>query len=225
MLECPHCYQQLNFENFSHIKECEREQFEQSRKQFERKYGKKIVDVLRPPKTMNSQTMILPARITKNVYLGCSDAATNEQWLKENRITHVLNVANECSVQQDLYNRLGIIWLHLKMNDSVKSSKNGLEENMYEAVEFISAANSVKGRILVHCSEGISRSATILAIYLMKCKKMSLLKALTLLRKKRAIIYPNKGFFKQLVQIEAKLFKKNSISLEAVNDLHQDKLS
>lgn len=222
LLECPHCFEQVSFENISHIQLCERKHFEQFRKRFEKKYGKKVVSVLRPPPILKPD-FLLPAKITKRVFLGCSKSATNEKWLHDNSITHVLNVANECMIQEDLYNKLGISWMHLKMNDSVKPSKNRLQEYMYEAIDFIDAANCSKGRILVHCSAGVSRSPTIVAIYLMKHKKIKLLKALTRLREKRAIIYPNKGFFKQLVQIEANLFRKNSITLQAVNDLHEDK--
>ena len=56
--------------------------------------------------------------------------------------------------------------------------------------------------VLVHCMAGMSRSATLLANYLMKKYKMNALTALDRLKKLRPIVRPNTGFIRQLVEQE-----------------------
>ncbi|KAF6745368.1 phosphatases II [Ephemerocybe angulata] len=56
-----------------------------------------------------------------------------------------------------------------------------------------------KGRgVLVHCQAGISRSATIVAAYLMKTRNLNPQAALKMVRDARPIISPNPGFLEQL---------------------------
>jgi hypothetical protein len=56
----------------------------------------------------------------------------------------------------------------------------------------------------------------------MKQKKMSLLDALTLLKQKRPIVYPNKGFFTQLIKLDHQLSgSEESFPIELL-ELHQE---
>ena len=54
--------------------------------------------------------------------------------------------------------------------------------------------------MLVHCVAGISRSATIVAAYLIRKCQITTKKAISLLKKQRVQIKPNPGFMKQLQQ-------------------------
>mmetsp|Transcript_23324 Transcript_23324/g.41429 ORF Transcript_23324/g.41429 Transcript_23324/m.41429 type:complete len:235 (+) Transcript_23324:1104-1808(+) len=63
-----------------------------------------------------------------------------------------------------------------------------------EAIDFIA---SCKGRIFIYCAAGRSRSATILAAYLMKTRKLTAEQALSTIRQVRDV-QPNPGFLKQL---------------------------
>jgi dual specificity phosphatase 12 len=65
------------------------------------------------------------------------------------------------------------------------------------ATEFIRTAIEGDGVILVHCWVGKSRSATLVAAYLMQKSKLSPLEALNFIHQKRFII-PNIGFLDQL---------------------------
>lgn len=59
-----------------------------------------------------------------------------------------------------------------------------------------------KGKtILVNCYMGISRSATIVIAYLMKTYRIPFKEAYSFVLRKRPIIYPNKGFIRQLKNI------------------------
>jgi hypothetical protein len=61
------------------------------------------------------------------------------------------------------------------------------------------ADNSV---VLIHCNQGISRSASCVLAVLMVQHKMTLKEAYQLLRDKRRIVHPNSGFMKELIELE-----------------------
>ncbi|KFV70261.1 Inactive dual specificity phosphatase 27, partial [Dryobates pubescens] len=66
------------------------------------------------------------------------------------------------------------------------------------------------GKILVSSEMGISRSAVLVAAYLMIYHHMTILEALMTLRKKRAI-YPNDGFLKQLRELNEQLLEEREL--------------
>jgi len=56
--------------------------------------------------------------------------------------------------------------------------------------------------VFVHCSAGMSRSATITIAYLIKHQDMSLIQALQVCKEARPVVSPNQGFMEQLVKFE-----------------------
>jgi atypical dual specificity phosphatase len=75
------------------------------------------------------------------------------------------------------------------------------------------------GKILVHCSAGISRSPMVVAAYLMKRKGMTLKAALGQIIRVRPQVSPNAGFLQQLKEMEMELFGTAVSSLEGVDEL------
>jgi len=71
-----------------------------------------------------------------------------------------------------------------------------------ETYEFIDNALS-KGKALVHCFAGMSRSVTIVSAYLMKKYSMSAIDSLKYVKSKREQSNPNAGFIVQLVKYQA----------------------
>ena len=65
------------------------------------------------------------------------------------------------------------------------------------------------GRTLVHCMAGVSRSASLCIVYLMKYDRQTLLQAYHYVKAARPIIRPNVGFFRQMVEYERKLRGKS----------------
>ena len=63
------------------------------------------------------------------------------------------------------------------------------------------------GPTLVHCAAGISRSATIVAAFLMRKYNLTADKAVSHIKKCRSIVQPNNGFMNQLHQFEKDLQK------------------
>jgi dual specificity phosphatase 12 len=68
-------------------------------------------------------------------------------------------------------------------------------DNTFECINRILRENQ---NIYIHCIAGVSRSATIVAAYLMRLNQWSLGDALGLIKSKRSIADPNIGFLEQL---------------------------
>eukprot|EP00347_Sterkiella_histriomuscorum_P016112 403354447 len=79
------------------------------------------------------------------------------------------------------------------------------------AISFIRDAISSGGTILVHCYAGISRSASCVIAYLMQDKGMPFFEAMSYVRKRRHIVFPNFGFQRQLMDFERQLKSKKFI--------------
>eukprot|EP01015_Nassula_variabilis_P017222 TRINITY_DN2697_c0_g1_i10.p2 TRINITY_DN2697_c0_g1~~TRINITY_DN2697_c0_g1_i10.p2 ORF type:complete len:147 (-),score=43.27 TRINITY_DN2697_c0_g1_i10:135-575(-) len=56
--------------------------------------------------------------------------------------------------------------------------------------------------VLVHCAAGVSRSPTIVIMYLVKKQNMTVGEAFSFVQAKRSCIQPNKGFLEQLQKFE-----------------------
>ena len=85
-----------------------------------------------------------------------------------------------------------------------------LNEHFDEAIDFIMSCK----RVLIHCGAGVSRSPTIVILYLMRIGRMSLRQAFDFVFSIRPIIQPNEGFMEQLIAEELRLFGSSSVSLE-----------
>lgn len=59
-----------------------------------------------------------------------------------------------------------------------------------------------RGRVLVHCMQGVSRSASLVVAYVMTSKGLSLADALATVQAARPVVLPNPGFLRQLEQFE-----------------------
>ena len=66
---------------------------------------------------------------------------------------------------------------------------------------------------LVHCSVGVSRSATPCITYLMKFHNVCLLEAYNWVKAQRPVIRPNIGFWRQLIDYKRQLFGKSTVKM------------
>ena len=69
------------------------------------------------------------------------------------------------------------------------------------------------GKTLVHCVAGVSRSASLCIIYLVKHEKMTLRQAYHYVKSARPIVRPNVGFWKQMVDYERRLRGHASVTM------------
>jgi len=126
-----------------------------------------------------------------NVYVGDVYSAHNANELKRLKITHVVNVA--CGVSS-AYPK-DFAYLHVPLLDC--ASEN-IQEHFHKTSAFIHEAVSSGGRVLIHCLQGVSRSATIAAAFVIKELSTTPQEAVKFIKQRRPSIKPNSGFMNQL---------------------------
>eukprot|EP00933_Yihiella_yeosuensis_P023815 TRINITY_DN18516_c0_g1_i1.p1 TRINITY_DN18516_c0_g1~~TRINITY_DN18516_c0_g1_i1.p1 ORF type:complete len:318 (-),score=71.90 TRINITY_DN18516_c0_g1_i1:37-990(-) len=134
--------------------------------------------------------------IGDGVFLGSVKAATDGKLLERLKITHILVVDKTSSVLWP--NRY--TYKRVKLEDVPTAN---LLEALPEALAFMGEAQLKRGPILVHCTRGVSRSASVVIAYLMLSKGLSYDSARLRVEKKRQIVYPNLGFEVQLQHLQA----------------------
>uniref|UniRef100_A0ACB8ESZ9 Dual specificity protein phosphatase 13 isoform A n=1 Tax=Sphaerodactylus townsendi TaxID=933632 RepID=A0ACB8ESZ9_9SAUR len=139
-----------------------------------------------------------------NLFLGDLVTAHNRFGLWKMDISHVLNAAHGmifCKGSHGFYGPTieyyGVPAYDLPSFD--------LSPYFYPAAEFIHKALSIPGaKILVHCAVGISRSSSLVLAYLMIYHHLPLIEAIEAVKKHRWI-FPNRGFQKQLRNLDMQL--------------------
>jgi atypical dual specificity phosphatase len=187
--------------------------------------GKRQHQSSKPPH--NPVSLVLPP----SLYLGPCSAASSKQFLTSNSITDVLSIGANPSSQGG--GRVdGVTYHRLSINDSTSSSISKIADAACEIIDSAIASTSSEsskntkggngngnGKILVHCSAGISRSPMVVAAYLMKRKGMTLKAALGQIIRVRPQVSPNAGFLQQLKEMEMELLGTAVSSLEGVDEL------
>ena len=125
--------------------------------------------------------------------------------LKEKGITHILSCVPD---RPNLFEENGIRYLCIAMSDTEFFD---LLSCLEKTNKFIDDCFQSKGRILVHCQMGQSRSAATVVGYLMKSQHMSYDEAFEFVKSRRRFIGNSKlRFFNQLKKYEAVLMNGDS---------------
>ena len=106
-----------------------------------------------------------PTKIIDGLYMGNINHANNQNFLQRLGITHVLTV---CPIQARHFGR--IVYKHVNVNDDPGAR---IYDKFEDCNKFISNAISNRGKVLVHCYAGVSRSAAITIAYIMKTRRLS----------------------------------------------------
>uniref|UniRef100_A0A7S3NEU8 protein-tyrosine-phosphatase n=1 Tax=Aureoumbra lagunensis TaxID=44058 RepID=A0A7S3NEU8_9STRA len=168
------------------------------------------------------------------LYIGGRAIASDRQGLQQFGITHIVNMAVECSNffapchQYQRHNHIidfststtrnsipsltskqeqNLIYLHCPCTDK---SNDDISPHLDVITRFIHQAQSQGGKILVHCNSGISRSSAAVLAYLIRYGidgngGFSLIDAMHWLRDKRRIASPHPAYMCQLCQYEVAL--------------------
>lgn len=139
----------------------------------------------------------LPSLIEEGLYLGDVDSARSEKVISSLQIGLIVNCTKDIPRTTQ-----GVDFLRIPIDDLPGSD---ITAHFKEAIEAIDAARKSDRNVLVHCFAGISRSATIVAAYLMKKHGISSGEALTRIKAARPIVEPNLGFAIQLDEFGATL--------------------
>jgi predicted protein tyrosine phosphatase len=141
-------------------------------------------------------------KVLDNLYISDWVNAVDEKKLKKNKIKYVvcLNEKVKSGEELAIYDKLGIAYDinaasdATKMTDhptSMKKMKAYLNSDGFKTIDKFRQQGKA---VLIHCTAGISRSATVVIAYLMKYEGMTMTDAILFLKRKRCIINPNTGF-------------------------------
>lgn len=148
--------------------------------------------------------------ISPYLYIGSALAARSVHTLQHLGITHIL-----CLCPSDLEDaNVGdfpdlFTYKHLGVKDV---EDENIAAHFEDACSFIDHVEKDGKRILVHCFEGKSRSATVVLAYLMLRKGYTLSQAWSILKTAHRRTQPNDGFMKTLVELDRKLHGQASMS-------------
>lgn len=137
-------------------------------------------------------------KIIPGLFLSNSYPASNLSFLKQNKITHIIN----CDFDRKEKFPEDFKYKHLSMLDDPTFS---LVPVIEEAYIFIEDALKSKGVILVFCNVCVSKSVTIIIAYLVVKYKMSFERAFEKVKRVRKIASPNLGFINQLKILDGSL--------------------
>ncbi|KAI9105531.1 protein-tyrosine phosphatase-like protein [Phlyctochytrium arcticum] len=154
-----------------------------------------------------------PAEILPGVYLGSAFTAQDSHLLSRLGITAILNVAQEldrpqpsslplspiCEFTSSPTPREPTQYLHLPLTHSPDS----LPPNLSEAITFIHAAKTSSRPVLVHCAQGVARSAAIVIAYVMWFHGSSVQEAYTFVKQRAPGVCPSVGFVGALCEWQA----------------------
>lgn len=128
--------------------------------------------------------------VVPGVWIGDLQSALDVKGLKERNIFSIVTAMR------------GKVTIHATFNKYQINVDDSANEDVL--VHFLPSISFIqneldKGRgVLVHCGAGISRSATIIAAYLMYSLKLDPESAIDMIRTVRPIVEPNEGFMEQL---------------------------
>jgi len=161
--------------------------------------------VIDNPQLINSHQNSHSTKIIEYIYLGGERNAKNEKELiVRTDISYIIN----CATEVPNYFPEQFEYLKMELNDNYE---NNIIESFEKAFVRIDKARSEQKNILVHCIQGISRSASIVIGYLMARENYTLRRAYDFVKEKRTVVNPNPYFLQELAKYEKQLFGKGTL--------------
>lgn len=135
------------------------------------------------------------SQITDNIYIGTSKMiAAQRTYLKcQVGITHLVN----CTATPNPILRDHFEYIHAKLQDEPYQD---IMPQISRVIDFMRLAVVMRGKILVYSDRGASRSTAMVLAFLMDTQDLSCFEAFILVKEKRYIAQPNRGFLRQLVR-------------------------
>jgi hypothetical protein len=138
-------------------------------------------------------------QVDAHVFIGGFRAAADPRFIRRQGITRIVKLFADSP--QDARHP-GVAYYVLP---AVDTPSYDIRPALVAAVPFIREGVARGENVLVHCHMGISRSATVVLLYLMLEHGVSLDAALRHLKKVRPVVNPNPGFMEHLRATDARL--------------------
>lgn len=151
------------------------------------------------------------SEIFKGLFLGSWLDADSIEELKNRNVKRVLNVAEECPVSSSCQKGIADGAIKVMKLDLRDHSDEDIASHFSDALRFMHEGIVRNEGVLVHCRQGVSRSATIVLAYLMEygakdangqSTPMTYAAAFDYVKEKRPFISPNLGFVLALHEVE-----------------------
>jgi len=156
----------------------------------------KIVTVARQRALNIVKSHVKMSKILPNLFLS-SEKAVNEENVKQNNIKANVDLSKLRVVERRIKDSKKIKCLIIDVNDDPKQAAI-LQRNLSNIFKFIKNEINNNHNVVVNCQAGISRSATVVIGYIMHTQRLSYDQAYNIVKKRRPIINPNKGFVNML---------------------------
>jgi len=140
-----------------------------------------------------------PAQHLGHLWLGSFAAISDADLLRKHRISHLVQV-----IDAPLLPSVNDPNMTVTRIDIMDIPSADLKSHLDNACARIEKSLAAGKNVLVHCQQGISRSASVVIAYLIKNHGMSYEFAFAFVKKYRACIEPNPGFVECLKQWETK---------------------
>ncbi|KAF7327254.1 Phosphatases II [Mycena kentingensis (nom. inval.)] len=159
------------------------------------------------PPTNGSKAPQDPSRRVRGaLYLGSMAAAYDHDLLREHHITHLVQVLETPWAPQqdpdDFEQASAPNKLHYHRIDIEDRTTAALGQHLSAACDYVENALADGENVLVHCQQGVSRSASIIIAFLIRQNHMSCDAAYAFVKERRRCIRPNSGFLKALHEWE-----------------------
>ncbi|KAL8456827.1 hypothetical protein ACS0TY_034897 [Phlomoides rotata] len=150
-----------------------------------------------------------PSPISGSLFIGGALAARSVYTLQLLGVTHILCLCSNEIGQAD--SQFPELFEYKNFSQICDNEDANISDIFLEAHDFIDHVEQSGGKVLVHCFEGKSRSATLILAYLMLRKKYTLLQAWNALKRAHRRAQPNDGFARILQDLDQKLHGKVSM--------------
>ena len=137
-------------------------------------------------------------QVTDYLYVCGEDVAKDFDCLIRNGITHVINASG---INLDNFHDATGQFEYLKLNLLDHRSQD-ISWFFMKAVAHIHKCRNAGGKCVVHCTQGVSRSCTLIIAYLIIVESMTYNEGFAFVKERRKVASPNCGFICNLLELE-----------------------
>jgi len=157
--------------------------------------------------------------IRDNLFVGSLHDSQSETQMSKNKISHVVRVTEQPEDEKRVDIDPAPTYLFIKAADHENVN---LRQHFEKVNDFVHEARLNGGSVLIHCHEGVSRSVTLMAAYMMSVTRLGLEDVMRVIELARSQANPNKGFRAQLADFEQEGLHKERKRIEGKFNLKLD---